>query len=241
MRATVVGAVLLALAACSSAWAEQSAEDVLKASGIKGGLVVQLGCGDGKPIAALRAGAGGKATISYAHEGKAQTVEFGAIAEAQVDPDRYLFDVPELGVLSLVMTDPIRGHPGRALLWSGEDTWMWLVTAYKTLRNLATGRTSHKGLSGPVGITALGVAIARKSFIDLAYFMAMLSALVAFFNFLPLPVLDGGHVVLVLIEKVRGRPLPTKALAAIQIAGLALVGGIFVFLTWNDISRWILQ
>ncbi len=192
-------------------------------------------------FAALRAGAGGKATIAYTHEGKAQTVKIGAIAEAQVDPERYLFDVSELGVLSLVMTDPIRGHPGQALLWSGEDTWMWLVTAYKTLRNLATGRTSHKGLSGPVGITVLGVAIARKSFIDLAYFMAMLSAVVAFFNFLPLPVLDGGHVVLVLIEKVRGRPLPTKTMAAIQIAGLVLIGGIFLFITWNDISRWILQ
>ncbi|MHC4405897.1 MAG: outer membrane protein assembly factor BamB family protein [Planctomycetota bacterium] len=55
MRLTVVGAVLLVLPACSSAWAEQSAEDVLKASGIKGGLVVQLGCGDGTLTTALGA------------------------------------------------------------------------------------------------------------------------------------------------------------------------------------------
>ncbi len=52
---TVVGAVLLALLACSSTSAEQSAEDILKLSGIQGGLVVQLGCGDGKLTAALRA------------------------------------------------------------------------------------------------------------------------------------------------------------------------------------------
>jgi len=55
MKETVVGVVLLASLACSSASAEQSAEDVLKASGIKGGLVVHLGCGDGKLTAALRA------------------------------------------------------------------------------------------------------------------------------------------------------------------------------------------
>jgi len=56
MRVTVVGTVLLALSACSSAWAQQSAEDILKACGTKGGLVVQLGCGDGKLTTALRAG-----------------------------------------------------------------------------------------------------------------------------------------------------------------------------------------
>ena len=55
MKAAVMGAVILALAACSSAGAEQSAEDILKASGIEGGLIVQLGCGSGKLTAALRA------------------------------------------------------------------------------------------------------------------------------------------------------------------------------------------
>ena len=56
MRVTIVGAVLFALLACSPAWAGQSVEDVLKASGIKGGLVVQLGCGDGKLTTTLQAG-----------------------------------------------------------------------------------------------------------------------------------------------------------------------------------------
>jgi outer membrane protein assembly factor BamB len=56
MRLTIVGAVLAALVACSAAWAEPSAEDALKTSGIRGGLVVELGCPDGKPTTALRAG-----------------------------------------------------------------------------------------------------------------------------------------------------------------------------------------
>ena len=56
MKVAVVGAVLLALLACSSVWAGQSAEDILKASGIKGGLIVELGCGDGKLTAALGSG-----------------------------------------------------------------------------------------------------------------------------------------------------------------------------------------
>ena len=56
MWKTVLSAVLLAGMACSSAWAAQSAEEILKASGVKGGLVVQIGCPDGKRMAALRAG-----------------------------------------------------------------------------------------------------------------------------------------------------------------------------------------
>ena len=55
MRVTVVGAALLALLACSSAWAEQSAKDILKASGVRGGLIVHLNCGDGKLTADLHA------------------------------------------------------------------------------------------------------------------------------------------------------------------------------------------
>jgi ubiquinone/menaquinone biosynthesis C-methylase UbiE len=56
MKVTAVIAILFALLACSPAWAQQSAEDILEASGVKGGLVVQIGCGDGKLTAALRAG-----------------------------------------------------------------------------------------------------------------------------------------------------------------------------------------
>ncbi len=56
MKVAFIGAVILALLVCSSVWAEESAEDILKASGIKGGLIVQLGCGSGKLTTALRAG-----------------------------------------------------------------------------------------------------------------------------------------------------------------------------------------
>jgi len=65
----------------------------------------------------------------------------------------------------------------------------------------------------------------------------MLSALVAVFNFLPLPVLDGGHVVLVLIEKIRGKPLPMKVVAGIQYAGWILIILVFTLITWIDIQR----
>jgi len=98
-------------------------------------------------------------------------------------------------------------------------------------------RLGPEGAAGPVGIGAAALAIARRDVIQFVYFMGMLSAIIAVFNFLPLPALDGGHVVLVLIEKVRGRPLPPKVQAGIQLAGLVLILGIFLALTFQDITR----
>ncbi len=136
-------------------------------------------------------------------------------------------------------TKPIRGHPLQAILWSTEDTLMWIGSVYKTLRNIFKRRASLRGVSGPVGIGTAAVVMGRQGAVEMAYFMAMLSALIAVFNFLPLPVLDGGHVVLVLIEKIRGKPLPPKIIAGIQYTGWVLIITIFVVVTWIDIQRLI--
>ena len=90
-----------------------------------------------------------------------------------------------------------------------------------------------------MGIGFAAVLIARHDPIELMYFMAMLSAIIAVFNFLPLPVLDGGHVVLVLVEKLRGRPLPPKVLVGIYTAGWILILGLLVAVTFQDIMRWV--
>jgi regulator of sigma E protease len=68
--------------------------------------------------------------------------------------------------------------------------------------------------------------------------MAFISATLAVINFLPIPVVDGGHAVFLLIEKIRGRPLPVKVMNIVQFAGLALIGLAFVLLTWQDLRRW---
>ena len=83
----------------------------------------------------------------------------------------------------------------------------------------------------------LGVA----SLID---FIAVLSVNLGLINLFPIPVLDGGHLVFFLAEAVRGRPLPPRAQEYGFRAGFALLVGLFVFATWNDLShlglvRWV--
>ena len=67
--------------------------------------------------------------------------------------------------------------------------------------------------------------------------MGFFSAAVAVFNFLPLPVLDGGHALFLIIEKVRGRPLPLKVMNAIQMTGLVLILALFLAITAQDILK----
>ena len=82
-----------------------------------------------------------------------------------------------------------------------------------------------------------GAEPARQGLIKLVYLMAFLSTVLAVFNFLPIPVLDGGHAMLIVIEKVRGKPLPLKLVNALQMIFLVLILGLFLVISLNDILR----
>jgi len=223
--------------------AKVDAGSVAEKAGLREGAVVTAvggtpTAGWAQVYAALRAAGAGPVAVTYALDGKEHTAEIAAAGLAVFDPDAYGFDLPAIGALTPMKTAPVRGNPLQALVWSAEDTWQWVVTAFGTLKGMFGGRISVKQISGPLGIGHAAITKAREDFMQFAYFIAMLSTMLAFFNFLPLPVLDGGHVVLTLIEKIRGRPLPMKVLAGIQIAGLVLILGIFLAVTYQDISRY---
>ncbi|MBQ1468533.1 MAG: site-2 protease family protein, partial [Solobacterium sp.] len=106
----------------------------------------------------------------------------------------------------------------------------------RTLRQLIRGKGLNQ-LAGPVGIYNATAEYASLGFLSFMFLMAELSLNVGIMNLLPLPVLDGGQVVLVLAEKVIGKPLNQKVKAAIMGVCWVILIGIMVFVTWNDISR----
>jgi regulator of sigma E protease len=73
----------------------------------------------------------------------------------------------------------------------------------------------------------------------LFFFLCMLSVNLAFLNVLPIPVLDGGHLAFLLIEKLKGSPVSERVQSASQIVGLVLVGLLVLYVTYNDIQRLI--
>ncbi|MBI5866880.1 MAG: RIP metalloprotease RseP [candidate division Zixibacteria bacterium] len=109
----------------------------------------------------------------------------------------------------------------------------------KFLWGLFSGSVSIKNVSGPVGIAQIAGKVAREGWAVLMNFMAVLSLNLALLNILPVPILDGGHLVFLLIEKLRGRPLSMKQRAVAQQVGMLLLVLLIVTVTYHDIARFI--
>ncbi|HKG94355.1 MAG TPA: site-2 protease family protein [Gemmatimonadaceae bacterium] len=105
------------------------------------------------------------------------------------------------------------------------------------LRDLASRRVSVSQLGGPIEIARVSVEAARLGLEWLLRLIALLSINVAIFNLLPIPILDGGQILLNIAESVKGRPFSTRTREYILRFGLAAIALLFVTVMWNDITR----
>lgn len=113
---------------------------------------------------------------------------------------------------------------------------MFIAQTYVSIKCLVSGLVGPRELSGPVGIIAMSYRIAAKQpLVDYAYWFGVISVLIAVFNCLPIPPFDGGHIVLLVIEKVKGSALSERVQGAIAYAGLVFIVALFIYLTFNDI------
>jgi regulator of sigma E protease len=125
-----------------------------------------------------------------------------------------------------------------ASLRSGYDeTIKNVLMVYSTFRSLIQRRVSPKHLGGPILIAQVAYGAAGSGLSVLIFFLGILSINLAVLNFLPIPPLDGGQMVFLIAEKVRGRPLPESALLAGTYFGLFLVLCLMLFVTYQDIFR----
>jgi regulator of sigma E protease len=107
-----------------------------------------------------------------------------------------------------------------------------------TLKLLLSGNVSPKELGGPILIYTVTTEAAEEGYWLLLKMTAFISVNLAIFNLLPLPVLDGGHLMFLVIEGVRRKPVPPKVAEWVQQAGLVLIIGLMLYVTFNDIGRW---
>ncbi|NLP12613.1 RIP metalloprotease RseP [bacterium] len=116
------------------------------------------------------------------------------------------------------------------------STWRLMALVFKSFGMLFSGEVSLKeGLGGPVRIAQLASDSARSGFGSLLMFTAFLSLNLAILNLLPIPALDGGHLLLLLIEAVIRRPVSTKIKIVAQQIGMALLLALMVFVIFNDV------
>ena len=152
---------------------------------------------------------------------------FGRIGTApQVDSD---------SMKGLVTT--VRYSPGAALGMSLERTWEMSVFSLKMLGKMVVGQVSWKNLSGPVTIADYAGQSAQLGIAAYIAFLALISISLGVLNLLPIPLLDGGHLLYYVIEIFKGSPVSERTMELGQRLGLTLLLFLMAFAIYNDFNR----
>ncbi len=126
---------------------------------------------------------------------------------------------------------------GEAVAWGGQETRDSLTMVLRFLKGVGTGQVSPGGVVSPFGLLFIAYMVASQGLGKYLLFLSLLSANLAVVNFLPIPVLDGGHMVFLLYEGIRRKPPSVKVFTVLTYIGLALILSLLLFAMWNDVSR----
>lgn len=131
----------------------------------------------------------------------------------------------------------LRYGPLDALGAALAETWHLTRTTFGAIGRMLKGTISVKNISGPISIAEYADASAQIGLASFLAFLAMLSLNLCIINLLPIPILDGGHLLYYLIEIVKGSPVSERAMAAGQMIGMILLAGLMGLAFYNDILR----
>ena len=129
--------------------------------------------------------------------------------------------------------------PVDALFQSARTVWEILSGTVLFLMNAVAGNGTMEGVSGPVGIAVMAGKAATKGVVSLCYFTGALSMSLGIMNLLPLPALDGGHLLGLLVESIRRKPLSPRVYQAATFVGLALFAIMTLVITYWDVTKLI--
>ncbi len=166
--------------------------------------------------------------ITFAVEQNGQTERYsGALTASPQDSD-----TPILGVTPEAAT-----YSPPVAVWEGTKQTVQLTGAYAgALYQLATGQLNlAENINGPVGIVSISSEVASQGLF--LYFLAYISMVLGLMNLLPILPLDGGHLLFIAAEKIRGRPVSEEAINRVAFLGVMLMLMLFLFATYTDISK----
>ena len=165
----------------------------------------------------------------------------GVRQEVEVTP-ALVGDVGLIGVsISLFEVTVVDPTVVEAFQLSLERNYEWSGLIFKTLVGLFTAETSPKQLVGPVGIAQLSGDYAELGFLALLSLMSMISLNLGILNLLPVPILDGGHIVIMALEGVSRRDFSTQVKERVLLVGFVMLMTLMVTVIYNDLTRvsWI--
>lgn len=195
---------------------------------------------NGKPMsswtemtAAIRASEGKEIELTYLRDGNKQTAKLTPIfhdgSKTWIIGITKYFD-PKMMVLK-------RYAPARAIKEGFSEGWKLVKMTGDVLGRLFTANLSYKALGGPLQIAQASGSAAKSGLGEFLFFMSFLSLQLGILNLLPIPVLDGGHVLFMVIEGIRRKPISMKVRTVLTQLGFGLLMLLMVMITFNDIDR----
>ncbi|VWX36905.1 RIP metalloprotease RseP [Exiguobacterium oxidotolerans] len=179
----------------------------------------------------LRAGfqdeAGKETTVVYERDGQETTTQITPKIQQQGDQ--------KVGIIGV--TNETEKSFGTALETGVTETWRMSTLIVGAVGDLVTGVVGVDQLSGPVGIVKMTDQVADSGFSMLLTWTALLSVNLAVFNLLPLPALDGGRLLFLFLEALRGKPVDPQKEGLVHFVGFALLMLLMLVVTWNDIQK----
>lgn len=186
---------------------------------------------DGQPIeawtdvsAAIASAEGGQIIMTVQRDGRT--------LEAAVTPEQ-----TQDGAFLIGITSRVSHNPFRAVAEGAKSTWNITVSMFQTLSQLFTGQLGADSLSGPVGMVQMVSQTTQYGWWYYGFLTALICINLAIINMLPLPALDGGRIIFVIISMITGRPVSQKVEGTVHFVGIMLLFGLMVYVTFNDITR----
>ena len=130
-----------------------------------------------------------------------------------------------------------RSNPLMAVVQATGETGRMIGGTLYAVGQMIIGARGTQDLGGPLRIAQMSGEIAQDGLVPAIWFTAVLSINLGLINLFPIPMLDGGHIVIYAIEAIRGKPLTERSQEIAFRFGLAMVLGLMVFATWNDLVR----
>ena len=168
---------------------------------------------------------------------------YGIIYNSKITPDKITTfskgEMVEIGIIGIAPNYNIK-EAGliKSIIKGIDETISWIILMSFSIWSLLTGNVSMDQLAGPLGIAKIaGIAAQSGGLESLIRLMALISINLGIINILPLPVVDGGHVVIAIIEGIYGKELPLKLKSFIQLFGMILLLVLFIFIFMNDIKN----
>jgi regulator of sigma E protease len=190
-------------------------------------------------VATIGKSPGKELVLDISRGGERRNISVIPQMDTVIDASGKVDSVARIGVMPKQESRPISF--GQAAIKSWGITWGMAGSVIDALKGLATRRVKASELGGPIMIATASVQAARGGFENLLVLISLISVNLAVFNLLPIPILDGGQILVQILEAAKGSAFSAKTRDNILRAGLAAVLLLFALVTYNDLRRLVVS